>query len=173
MVRTAILALAAASIMLPSAGSAQVLWGELTAGMPKQQVKARYPSHRIQVTDKCKGWLSFDYEDGGLRSVTLEAPDPMAVNRCGPVIEATLMEKYGPPAQFDATAHVDRCARISGKVGRAIRRLCDPKIEVTDISHWRIGDVQVTLLRPRDDESQWIVNYQLAPKAAPEALDRL
>ena len=70
-----------------------ILWQDLRAGMPKSEVKARYPGYRAEILPGCRVEVLSTYKNGGLRTVMLLSPSTTCAER----VRSKYVEQYGEP----------------------------------------------------------------------------
>jgi hypothetical protein len=71
-----------------------MLWRDLRAGMPKSEVKARYPKYLAELSPGCPVRVLSTYKKGGLHTVLLISPS----TTCAESVRSDFVRQYGEPA---------------------------------------------------------------------------
>lgn len=166
-------ALAGWAICLPAqqaiANDPIVLWGSLTAGMTKAEVKAAQPSNIVLLSEQCTATLSATYEGGKLKSVNLIARSG-AANECMTIIVKSLLAKYGIDPIENVRYEQGDCGPYN-KWGNLCRALGGEKTIKYKTLDWVKDDLHITC--EMTDQGTWGIRYAAEPQTSKAVIDKL
>lgn len=152
-----------------SAGTAVVLWRDITTGMTSAQLIALYPPvkgvvrHKkgfsiiegVQKVGECSPGVNVSHYDGTVSSVIVQSREHGFLGgTCGNDAEKALLAKYGPPMSRDESSQKVNGLYRGGTIGRDVRQ-----ISMT----WVEGKLQVTFKRDDpDQDDRWSISYEEA-----------
>lgn len=166
-----------AGLLISTPVHATTLWGGLSEGMSKAEVKALYPKRSTLLMEGCGADISPEYQKGKLTAVGLEYASKSEA-RCGEIITQTLIEKYGEPLAIETEIERNSCgSTYEGGVSGLLASLCkasggDAPREIV-YRKWEVDGVEVALKRYTDDEKTWWLIYRPVVKGDAELAGKL
>jgi hypothetical protein len=175
MIWTFLFALQSAVVVAPQPAP---IWNDLTVGMSRADVKAKYPFGRTLLGDGCLAAIEGIYERDGLAGVKLSWSSEDRNPRCGEIVGKGMLARYGAPDQVNGASESRSC-RYYGRsaIASLSRSVClangGGKPVNYSISKWSRGGIDITFERIERNDSFWSAVYKPALSASSEVVSKL
>lgn len=158
-------AVAAADVPNSSSATGRLIWNDLREGMTKLEVKALYPKSNVELGEGCFADLFPEYSKSRLIRVNLEWSTKDQNERCGQVVLASLVSKYGNPPISETEIKANDCGnKYAGGIAGALSSLCEvtggDEPDLFSYGRWLKDGVEITFKRDSGDDGKWWLVYR-------------